>query len=131
MMRHAVSALRREIDCRLRTHGLTHAQWQTLMLLDEGDIVTPKDVASVLQIDTAAVTRLLDRLEAKQLCQRRRLHDDRRMVALVLTEQGKRALDLTQGVASAAIDDQFARVGVHELAMLGDILRRIVGVSVS
>jgi DNA-binding MarR family transcriptional regulator len=126
LMRQAVSAVRKEIDARLRAHGLTHAQWQTLALLDASGAVTPKEVASVLRTDTAAVTRLLDRLEAKRLCQRRRLEVDRRMVALVLTDLGRRALDLTNGLASAAIADQFAAVGMQELAMFGHVLRRIV-----
>lgn len=128
-MRRAVFTIRKEIDCRLREHGLTHAQWRTLILLREREGVTPGDVASILATDTAAVTRMIDRLETKGLCQRRRLDGDRRMVALVLTDTGRRTLDLTNGLASAVIADQFAAVEAQELTLFGDVLRRIVRAS--
>ena len=45
-----------------------------------------------LPYDAGAMTRMLDRLEAKGLISRRRCPDDRRLVKLELTEAGRAAL---------------------------------------
>ena len=45
-----------------------------------------------LSYDAGAMTRMVDRLEAKGLCSRRRCPDDRRLVKVELTEAGLAAL---------------------------------------
>ncbi len=87
-------------DQQLGKEGLTHAQWGPLLMLR---IVGPSSVAKLveeLNTDAGAMTRLLDRLEAKGLCVRERSSEDRRVVMLKLTDEGLRVTgDLTAVLA--------------------------------
>ena len=79
----------REIDRRMIDLGLTDAQWRPLLLIGQGLCTTAADLSRMAFQNTGAVTRLLDRLEAKALIRRIRSADDRRVVHLELTEAGK------------------------------------------
>jgi DNA-binding MarR family transcriptional regulator len=58
-------AMRRETASRLLSLGLTEAQWRPLWMLKAGRADTPQTLARVLGVDAGAMTRMLDRLEAK------------------------------------------------------------------
>lgn len=80
----------RELDRRMIDLGLTDAQWKPMFLLYQGECSTAADFSRIACHDTGAVTRLLDRLEAKGLIRRVRSADDRRVVNLELTESGEK-----------------------------------------
>lgn len=80
----------KELDRRMSALGLTDAQWKPLLLLHQGGCTTAVDLSRISCHDTGAVTRLLDRLETKGLVQRVRSSEDRRVVNLELTDEGKR-----------------------------------------
>lgn len=86
-----VALLRRVAEARMAAHGLTDAQWKPLWLVDSGRCATPIELAREMDIDAGAVTRMLDRLEAKGLLVRTRSDTDRRVVQLALTEAGRAA----------------------------------------
>jgi DNA-binding MarR family transcriptional regulator len=90
-----MAAMRREIESRMAALGLTDAQWRPLWLLASGRATTANEVARLLEMDAGAVTRLLDRLEAKALVERVRSDADRRVTHLHLTAAGRQAV---QGV---------------------------------
>ena len=62
-----------------------------LYKLSVGDATTVAELARVCELDTGAMTRLLDRLEAKGLCRRVRSQADRRVVNIELTDEGREA----------------------------------------
>lgn len=80
----------RELDRRMAAIGLTDAQWKPLLLLQQGECTTAADLSRIAAHDTGAVTRLVDRLEAKGLIRRQRSAADRRVVILELTAEGQR-----------------------------------------
>lgn len=67
---------------------------------------TPSDLAAFLGLDRAAVTRLLDNLEAQHLIARDRTGTDRRSVSLLVTPKGK-ALAAELAQESQAINAHF------------------------
>lgn len=69
-------------------HDLTAMQWQPLYMIAIGRANTAADLARQMQVDTGAVTRMLDRLQAKALVRRERSTADRRIVYLELTDTG-------------------------------------------
>jgi DNA-binding MarR family transcriptional regulator len=87
-MRRIMTLLAQDIERLMEPHGLTNAQWMPLMKLYFGQARTVAELARECAMDAGAMTRLLDRLEAKGLCQRQRSSEDRRVVNLVLTEAG-------------------------------------------
>ncbi|RZI82253.1 MAG: MarR family transcriptional regulator [Rubrivivax sp.] len=88
LMRRIMLALVTHVDRQLEEHDLTHAQWTPLFLLRQGRATTLAELSRELQLDAGAMTRTLDRLEAKGLCRRERSTQDRRVVHLALTEAG-------------------------------------------
>lgn len=91
LMRRTVHLMVNEVDHRLAGSGLTHAQWTPLFLIHRGEANTLAALARDLQVDPGALTRTLDRLEAKGLCRRERSAEDRRVVHLTLTPEGEAA----------------------------------------
>lgn len=90
LLRQALATLSRAAEAEMKLCGLTSVQWAPLMMIARGDNPTAASLARDLSTDTGAMTRMLDRLEAKGLLTRRRSETDRRVVELALTEQGRR-----------------------------------------
>lgn len=127
LMRRVVLSLVNEVDRRLEGHGLTHAQWTPLFLLFRGKASTLAELARELHIDPGALTRTLDRLEAKGLCSRVRSQADRRVSHLELTEQGLAAAALVPPVLAAVQNAYLKGFSDAEWRSLLDMLRRLGG----
>lgn len=82
-------AQERLVDAEMAEHDLTGVQWGPLLLIHHGIGTTAAEIARWGCVDTGAVTRLLDRLEAKGLVQRKPSPRDRRVVQLELTPAGE------------------------------------------
>ncbi|MGC4060653.1 MAG: MarR family transcriptional regulator [Aquabacterium sp.] len=91
LMKRITQVMIGEVDKRLGSHGLTQAQWAPLFLIHQKRASTLAELSRELQVDAGALTRTLDRLEAKGLCKRERSTEDRRVVHLALTPEGKAA----------------------------------------
>jgi DNA-binding MarR family transcriptional regulator len=78
-----------QIDRELEPFALTNAQWLPLFKLDQGQANTATALARECRMDCGAMTRMLDRFEHKQLLQRHRNDEDRRVVNLALTDKGR------------------------------------------
>ena len=91
LMRRVVTGIAQGVDRRLEPVGLTNAQWMPLLKLHLGHAATVAELARGCQVDTGAMTRMLDRLEAKGLVRRIRSTADRRVVNIELTADGARA----------------------------------------
>jgi DNA-binding MarR family transcriptional regulator len=91
LMRRLVAAIRQDVDRRLDAVGLTNAQWVPLLKLKLAGALPVAELARGCEVDAGAMTRMLDRLEAKGLVHRVRSAADRRVVTIELTADGKRA----------------------------------------
>ena len=126
MMRRIVSAATQGIERELEPTGLTNAQWVPLFKLYMGHASTVAELARVCELDAGAMTRLLDRLEAKQLCRRIRSSDDRRVVNLELTEAGRTAAQGIPEILCRVQNANLAGFSVEEWQILKGYLRRIL-----
>ena len=68
------------------------------------------------------VTRLVDRLCAAGLAVRRRCEEDRRVVYVVLTAAGRKALAALDAPVDALHRRQFAHMDRKRLALFGELL---------
>jgi DNA-binding MarR family transcriptional regulator len=89
LLKLVLSSLVRNIDARMQPLELTAMQWEPLFLLWLGRADTVAALARECQMDCGAMTRMLDRLEAKDLVRRQRSGTDRRVVHLSLTDKGR------------------------------------------
>lgn len=87
LLRVVYKVVNEQLDEYLLPLGLTGAQWRPIVLLDTGKANTAAQLAEFIGVDTGAMTRTLNRLEAKGLITRQRSEKDRRVVELALTEK--------------------------------------------
>lgn len=81
------------IEERFRDLDLSFSQWVSLAVIRSGSVDTSAGLASHLGHDSGATTRLVDGLEARGFIQRDRDTNDRRVVRLSLTPEGRAACD--------------------------------------
>src|SRR3954469_17099965 len=91
LMRRLINSFASEVQHELDPRGLTNAQWVPLYKLHMGHGTTAAELARNCELDAGAMTRTLDRLEAKTLIRRVRSCEDRRVVDLELTAEGRHA----------------------------------------
>lgn len=126
LMRRIIAMLAQGVERELEPTGLTNAQWVPLLKLYMGSASTAAELARLCELDAGSMTRLLDRLEAKQLCRRVRSSDDRRVVNLELTEAGRVAAQEIPAILSRVQNAHLAGFSVEEWQTLKGYLRRIL-----
>ena len=117
LVNRLAQTIARELDRRMSDLGLTDAQWKPMLMLYQGGCSTAADLSRIACHDTGAVTRLIDRLESKELLRRVRSAEDRRVVNLELTDAGRKIAaevpkiiaDLANQVLSGFSPDEFAQ----------------------
>ncbi len=118
-----MNLMRRNIQLRMSHEGLTEAQWRPLWLLKTGRADSLMSLAREMAMDAGAITRLIDRLEAKDLVARVRSATDRRLIHLQLTDQGEAVVAQVPHVLAAVNNDFLA--GFSEADWLQ--LRHLIG----
>jgi DNA-binding MarR family transcriptional regulator len=104
--------LRVDADKRARLHGMTRAQWGILIWLDRQPGISQKELSELLEVEPITVARLIDRLQARGMVERRPDPRDRRIWRLhllrpardVLHEIDEQRADMTRFV-TAGIDE--------------------------
>ena len=105
--------LRVDADKRARCHGMTRAQWAILIWLERQPGISQKELSEILEVEPISVARLIDRLEARGMVERRPDPRDRRIWRLHLLEPARDVLheidehraDMTR-IVTAGIDEE-------------------------
>lgn len=126
MMRRIIALISQGVEREFEPRGLTNAQWMPLLKLYMGHASTGAELARGCDLDAGSMTRLLDRLEAKQLCRRVRSSDDRRVVNIELTEAGQAAAKEIPEVLCRVQNERLAGFSAEEWLTLKGFLRRIL-----
>ena len=131
LMRQILNSVSQQVTRELEPSGLTNAQWVPMLKLYLGRASTVAELARECQLDAGSMTRLLDRLEAKGFCLRLRSVEDRRVVNLELTPEGREAAKEIPIVLSRVQNAHLAGFSVDEWQTLKGYLRRILETSQS
>ena len=127
LMRRILTAVSQSVEAQMCEPGSpTYPQWIPLHKLQMGKATTVAELARECQLDTGAMTRLLDRLEAKGLCRRVRSVADRRVVNIELTEEGDLSASQVPHVLSRVQNETLAGFSHSEWEQLKGYLRRIL-----
>ncbi len=125
LMRVALTGLKRDAELQLQAHGMTSEQALPLLAVSQGLCNTGADLARLYDMDPGAVTRMLDRIEAKGLLERVRRSDDRRVVEVKLTRAGQALAARIPKVLADTLNAVLRGFTHDEVAQLKDMLRRI------
>jgi DNA-binding MarR family transcriptional regulator len=92
-------------DRRARAHGMTRAQWVILWWLERQPGLSQKELAALMDVEPITVARLVDRLAARGMVERRDDPADRRIWRLHLLPPAMPVLEHMRGVR-----DEFQRI---------------------
>lgn len=126
LLKRVMASIAHEVGQRLTPLGLTHAQWSPLLRLRLTGECSAATLVSELGLDAGAMSRLLDRLEAKGLVERSRCNHDRRVVMVSLTEAGREATAGVPEVLAEVFNAHLAGFSHTEWQSLISMLQRLV-----
>jgi DNA-binding MarR family transcriptional regulator len=122
----ARAQLAKALDDALASQGITHAQGSILLMLRSGRFDNASQLAREMYIDAAAMTRMVDRLEKRDLIRRMPSGDDRRVSRLQLTDAGSRLAEELPAVYIATRERNFEGLSAEEMGFLKSLLRRVL-----
>ena len=123
LVRHSMD---RAVDAEMAEHDLTGVQWAPLLMIDKGLGSTAAELARIACTDTGAVTRMLDRLEAKGLLRRSPCPKDRRVVQLELTDEGQALCQKIPYGLARVMNSMLRGFTAEEVATFKSLTRRIL-----
>ena len=118
--------LRTAFDRRVRTLGITRAQWLVLTRLHRHPGVSQSELADLMEVERASAGRMIDRLEANGWVERRAQNGDRRVKRVYLTPEAERVHRRIWRVAEATVDDALTDLSSRESAHQQSDLSRTV-----
>lgn len=126
LIKRVRSMLSMAVEREIAEHDVTYEQWGVLLMIltERGD--TAAVLARGMECDTGSMTRMLDRLEAKDLIVRTRSTDDRRRVQLELTASGKRLAERLVAAIVKVLNNHLTGFTVEELELFKGFLRRML-----
>jgi MarR family transcriptional regulator for hemolysin len=125
--------LKTYVDQQARQFGMTRAQWQVLSRLERSEGLKQAELAEMLDLQPITLTRLVDRLCANGLIERRADPDDRRAKRLFLTDEARPLMDRLavfgeelMGEVLAGIDDGEVKLLLSKLGRAKENLREAI-----
>ena len=118
----------RELDAELTLeHRLPLSSYEVLLRLANSETggMRMSEIADAVLLSRSGLTRLVDRLEAKQLVRRGRHPDDRRSVVIELTEAGRALVPKLPPVFGRVTSQLLAGFSADEITVLTGMLQRM------
>ncbi|NYT35565.1 MarR family transcriptional regulator [Allopusillimonas soli] len=126
LLKQLQSSMNRSMDQLMAPLGLTAMQWRPLALIRYRGVNTPAELSRHSYIDTGAMTRTLDRLEAKGFLGRHRSPEDRRVVQVELTQAGMEVAEQILPAVAATLNAHLQGFSKTEVDTLIDFLNRML-----
>jgi DNA-binding MarR family transcriptional regulator len=126
LVKLAYHSMNRMLDQEVTPQGMTAMQWRPLIMLALKRADTSAELARLNDVDTGAMTRTLDRLEAKGLIERRRSLEDRRVVHLELTDAGQATATKICPSIARVLNQHFRGFSPEEIETLSHFLKRMI-----
>jgi DNA-binding MarR family transcriptional regulator len=105
--------------------GVTASQAMLLNFLAEEDRILSRSLGQKLQISSATMTGILDRLEKLALVERQPHPDDRRAILICLTEQGRSCAKEIHSIMVKANKEYLEGLGSETLSMFRETLKNL------
>ena len=116
---------RNDSNQRLKQYNLTGSEGAVLLMFNEKPELYQEDIIKKLEIDKSAVTRLLKRMESKNLIKRIQAPNDKRYCLIGITESGLEKQKLVDRVFNKKDHDIVAGLSKEEQTELRRMLEII------
>lgn len=111
---------------RVQSEGVSIAEWVALRILHDGEHRTPGELAAAMGMTRGALTKIVDKLDAKLLLTRAIDPNDARSQLLALTSAGRRLLARLARHADENDAHYFGALTTKEQAQLRCLLEKLV-----
>jgi DNA-binding MarR family transcriptional regulator len=132
LLNRAARSMKRTLEARLATYGITASQYVLLAILANKDGLSQTQLGNRLSFDNPTVTGVIDRMERDGLVERRRTSSDRRVINIFLTRKAREILSELQEIADEvndrALEDYSPKERSDLITMLNSIWRNMNGV---
>ena len=115
-----------QVDRELAPHDMTTAQFSIMAHLAYEIADSASSLCSGMSYDPGAMTRMVDRLEAKGFVRRVREKEDRRKVRLELTKEGREAFPEMKARVVEVLNRMLKGFSKGEASQLQDFLKRML-----
>lgn len=105
--------------------GVSMARWRIMLLLDTNGEMSQKELARMLAIDPAALTRQLKALEREGWVERHNDARDARLTNVALTELGLEAVHSTMARRNEFIERALGPIPAEELDAVSAVLEKL------
>lgn len=109
----------------LALFDVTLAQWGALIAIDAGRASTPSELARVIGIDRGAATRLIARLNGKNLVEREENLEDGRSTLLTLSKEAQELMPTLTALSQQVNNEMLALLSPSEGRQLKVLLARL------
>ena len=111
---------------KLELSGVTVAEWVVMREMYVDSQISPSTVAERIGMTRGAITKIVDRLLAKDLVSRRESSSDRRYQEIVLTAAGRHLVPSLAALADQNDEEFFHLLSHQERTTLLFILKKLV-----
>jgi DNA-binding MarR family transcriptional regulator len=125
-MKNVMNSMSRRVDLNMQPLELTGMQWEPVLMLWLKRADTVAGLARASRMAVASMTRMLDRLEDKELLRRERSELDRRVVNLHLTAKGTKAASKIWPIVVEGMHVHLNGFKKEELVQLNSLLGRML-----
>ena len=117
--------LRARFDEMVADLGVTRSQWGALVVVAQEEGIAQRGIAQKLEISDASAGRIVDRLVAENLVERRRQEQDGRVQAIHMTEAGRGITRELDRIAAHAEEAAWQGFNADEMATMNALLGRL------
>lgn len=117
--------LRKVFDRKVKSLGLTRAQWSVIVQLCRKDGLSQNELAELLEIEQPSLVKLLDKLEESGLVERKQDSKDRRSNLVSLTAKSAEVLEPMQSISQEIRQSMLDGLSETEQELLLEQLSKI------
>ncbi|MGJ9460570.1 MarR family winged helix-turn-helix transcriptional regulator [Oceanobacillus sp. CF4.6] len=109
----------------ISSHGMRTSDFTILEALYHKGRQTIREISEAVLINTGSITYVIDKLEKKGLLERSNCSEDRRVVYIQITGQGKELMDDIFPKHQSVIEEIFDDVTVEDKQVLIEVLKKV------
>lgn len=121
----ASKAVQELITSDIASYGMRTSDFVIMETLYHKGRQTIRQIADAVLIKTGSITYVIDKLEDKGWLTRSDCKEDRRVVYIELTDEGKRVMDTIFPQHQLVIEDVFSELTEQEQDIFIDLLKRV------
>ncbi|MDX1701690.1 MAG: MarR family transcriptional regulator [Melioribacteraceae bacterium] len=121
----ASKAVQERITTDIASYDMRTSEFVILETLHHKGKQTVRQIADAVLIKTGSITYVIDKLEVKGWVTRSDCKEDRRVVYIELTEEGKRLMDTIFPQHQLVIEELFSGLSSEEQEVFIELLKRV------